>query len=206
MGILMSMAMYELGVQVSETCERHRLWRQARLYCNKSNKQLLRIGVRRGRFEPPNGDVTLDIDPVIQKIPGGVLGDERAMPFRDKQFGVCFNEHTLEHLHSADGVARAIKECIRVSDVAMFLFPSHLSILANFVNHTHFLRLRFFQGLNLLAVQENWMRTGLGSLLDAPARDNAGNIVRMSQHFIVGQNKAPTIVNLGNRGVMIHAT
>lgn len=127
-------AAYEGLVQLPEYGDRHEGFREARAYCRLVGKPLLRIGVNRSPLEPPNGDVTLDLDPAVEDREGGVvLGDERNMAmFVDGQFGVCFNEHTLEHLETANDVALAVKECLRVADYAMFLFPSRWSVWSAF--------------------------------------------------------------------------
>ncbi len=118
--------MYEVGVQLPEYMDRHDGFTAARAYCRSVGKPLLRIGVHRSPLEPPNGDVTLDLDPSVTDIARGViLGDERNMAmFTDRQFGVAFNEHTLEHLITAEDVAESVRECLRVADYAIFLFPS----------------------------------------------------------------------------------
>ena len=150
--LLATLLAYEFIIQGTEIWERHSYWKASRHYCNQVNKKLLRIGIKRSFTEPPNGDVTLDLDKEILKIPGGVQGDERAMPFHDKQFGVCFNEHTLEHLHSAEDVQQAVKECTRVADCAVFLMPSPYSIWSTFFCETH--RLRLWEENNTLIVEE----------------------------------------------------
>lgn len=132
--------LYELSRQAPEFAERHQAWAASQAYCRRVGKPLLRIGIRRSPLEPPNGDQTLDIDPIILDVPGGVLGDERLQPFGDGQFGVCFNEHTMEHMHDPADVAAAVSECLRVADVAVFLFPSPRSIVAR-LHPTHHLRL-----------------------------------------------------------------
>ena len=161
-GALTAAVIYEGAIQLSEINERFSYWNWAREYCNKSGKQLLRIGMKRGPFEPPNGDATLDIDPTIQDIPGGVLGDERFMPFTDKQFGVCFNEHTLEHLNTPDDVELAVNECRRVADYAVLLCPSPYSIYGTLFCPGHRLRLWFDNKNNKIVVKPNEWRTGLG--------------------------------------------
>lgn len=152
LGIVLGLVIYELIIQTIETLERHTYWRRSREYCDKVKKPLLRVGMKRSIFEPPNGDVTIDLDKAVLKIPGGVLGDERHMPFIDKQFGVCFNEHTLEHLHSVKDVELAVRECTRIADCAVFLTPSPYSIVATFFCKTH--RLRIWSEDDKIAVQE----------------------------------------------------
>ncbi len=152
LAILGTLVGYEVTIQGIETYERHKFWNVSREYCEAVGKPLLRIGIRRSKLEPPNGDVTLDLDLAVLKIPGGVVGDERDIPFADKQFGVCFNEHTLEHLHSAEDVNQAVKECARVADYAVFLTPSPYSLWSNFFCETH--RLRIFPHDSSISVEE----------------------------------------------------
>lgn len=123
---------YQLGVSTREHFERHAYWQWSLKYCRQVGKLLLRVGMRRSPLEPPNADVTLDIDPAVLQVPGGVQGDERSMfLFGNKQFGVCFNEHTLEHLLTPDDVGLAVAECLRVADYGIFLFPSPTGILTH---------------------------------------------------------------------------
>lgn len=180
--ILAGILTYEGLVHVTESAERHSSYRWARNYCDEVGKPLLRIGIRRGIFEPPMGDVTLDIDPEIEKFPGGVLGDERYMPFEDKEFGVCFNEHTLEHLETPEDVELAVNECIRVADVAILLAPSPYGLYANFLCPTHNLRLWFEDGK--IRVGKNQFKTGLG--VNARA---IGNGVMISDNSLRGLNE-----------------
>ena len=154
---LWCLAAYEFEIQSTEFNERHGLWRWSRDYCSRIGKPLLRIGIRRSFLEPPNGDVTLDIDPAVLAIPGGVLGDERQMPFADKQFGVCFNEHTLEHLKTVEDVQLAVKECARVADKAVLLAPSPYSIIS-MLHPNHFQRLWFER--NRIKVSPNQWKLG----------------------------------------------
>ena len=150
--IALGLAAYEGTVQLQEIDERYSYWRQARAYCDSVGKPLLRIGIKRGLFEPPNGDVTLDIDPIILSVPGGVKGDERDMPFTDRQFGICFNEHTMEHLHYPEDVQAAVNECCRVADYAIFLCPSPYSIIG-LLHPDHNLRI-WFKKENRIVVQQ----------------------------------------------------
>lgn len=140
------LGLYELAMQAPEISDRHETWSWARAYCAQVAKPLLRIGMRRSPLEPPNGDVTLDIDPAIRAVPGGVQGDERDMRlFADGQFGVAFNEHTLEHLLTPADVPLAVRECLRVADYAVFLFPSARSLVAR-LHPTHQLQLTVAPG------------------------------------------------------------
>lgn len=152
MNLFQAALVYEGFIQAIELEERHHYYRLARDYCSEVSKPLLRIGMRRSPLEPPNGDVTLDIDPSVERVSGGVLGDVRAMPFAGKQFGVCFNEHVLEHLRTASDVQVAVAECCRVADYAILLAPSPYSIVAN-LHPGHHLRL-WFKAHNQIVVEQ----------------------------------------------------
>lgn len=182
---------YEGVIQVKEHKERHDYFNWARGYCDSVGKELLRIGMRRSGLEPPNGDVTLDIDPEVLNIAGGVQGDERFMPFRDKEFGVCFNEHTLEHLHSAEDVEMAIKECRRVADYTVLLAPSPYSIYASLFCPSHRLRLWFDNEQNEIVVRPNDWRTGLGYSYEA---DTGGVVIRQAMVLSYDQIELPAII------------
>lgn len=178
---------YEGFIHLAETQERWNYYNYGRDYCTKTGKQLLRIGVRRGVLEPPMGDVTLDIDPVVLNYEGGVLGDERHMPFADKQFGVCFNEHTLEHLETPKDVELAVNECIRVADIAILLAPSPYGIYATFFCPLHNLRLWFDNENNTIKVAENKYITGVGVIAPAIGNENHQRIGQAIQ----AQNNQP---------------
>ena len=193
--ILKYTVFYEVGLSIRAAFERHKYWNESREYCNEVGKQLLRIGVRRSPLEPPNGDVTLDIDPVILTIPGGVLGDERDMSmWKNREFGVCFNEHTLEHLYSAEDVELAVNECVRVADIAVFLAPSPYSLWSNFLVPTHKLRIWFDNVNERIKVEPNKYNTGLG-ITNPPA---------IRQAF-VSKGKAPIITKEG-RVIVVEST
>jgi hypothetical protein len=152
--------------------------------------------MHRGPFEPPNGDVTLDIDPEVEKIPGGVLGDERFMPFADREFSFCFNEHTLEHLHSAADVELAVNECRRVADYTVLLCPSPYSIFATFFCPSHRLRLWFDSDNNKIIVRENGWRTGVGKVYtgDTGGVTIGKNSIGQAMVFKYEELKPPVII------------
>ena len=178
--------LYEGLIQLRESIERHNHWNMSREYSDEVGKPLLRIGMRKSFLEPPNGDYTIDIDPLVKEIEGGIWADERCIPFGDKQFGVCFNEHTLEHLHNPQDVQDAVNECVRVADKAVFLAPSPYSIIAN-LHPTHFLRLWVDPINNKIRVERNRYRISW----------NIKNPPRIGQYMIT-QNTAPQIVTLGS--------
>jgi hypothetical protein len=189
--LLIGALLYEGTIGATELHERFNNWNWARDYCDQVGKPLLRIGMHRGPFEPPNGDYTLDVDPAIEDIPGGVLGDERNMPFCDKQFGVCFNEHTLEHLHDAQSVEMAVNECRRVADYAVLLCPSPYSIYATLFCPSHRLRLWFDNKNNRIVVKPNTWATGFGWVYEG---DTGG--ARITQQMILNYDemKLPIII------------
>ena len=140
---------------MAENNERWRFYREARAYADGSGKPLLVIGLQRFSWQPPNGDVTVDIDPLVETIPGGVLADEREMPFTDKQFGACYNAHTLEHMATVEEMEKAITENLRVADRVYFLVPSWYSITGNFFCASHHLRMKFDQASKSISVKPN---------------------------------------------------
>jgi hypothetical protein len=191
-GVIGAALTYETAIQVKENVERHDYFRWARNYCDAVGKPLLRIGMRRGFLEPPNGDVTLDIDPEVLNIPGGVLGDERLQPFYDKEFGVCFNEHTLEHLLTTEDVELAVNECRRVADVAILLCPSPYSLHSTFFCPSHRLRLWFDNDENRIIVRPNNWRTGIGKIYPG---DTGGVPLNQSMVMRYEEIKSPIVIN-----------
>ncbi len=195
LGILVAAASYEIIIQLAEYAERYEYWKWSREYCDRVGKQLLRIGMQRSPIEPKNGDVTLDIDERVQEIPGGVHGDERNMPFSDKQFGVCFNEHTLEHLFSSDDVQLAVNECRRVADYAVLLAPSPNSLYASLFCPTHHLRLWFDNEKKQIVTRPNTWNTGFG--YDFGYEHHTGEL-KIGQAMVLGhQEYVP--VRIGRR-------
>lgn len=180
--LLIGAVAWEGAIQTKETLERHHYWNWARQYCNEVGKPLLRIGMKRSFLEPPNGDITLDLDPAVERIGGGVQGDVRAMPFDDKSMGVSFCQHILEHLRTPEDVEAAISECARVADKTVLLCPSPYSIYASLFCPTHHLRLWFDKTRNKIVVRPNNWRTGLGH--------NPG----VGQYMIVDEVRLPTIM------------
>jgi Methyltransferase domain len=161
-GILSSAAVYQGGITVRENVERHHYWRVARAFSDLSGKPMLAVGMQRWSWEPPNPEAVVDIDPSVELLDGGTYGDERALPFRDKQFGAVYNAHTLEHLGTAEDVQAAVDECLRVADIACFLAPSPYSITASLFCPAHNLRLWFDSQNNKIVVKKNNWRTWLG--------------------------------------------
>lgn len=184
-GIVGVAVLYEMTINGIELWERFHYWNWAKKYCDSVGKPLLRIGMHRGPFEPPNGDVTLDVDPAINSIPGGVEGDERFMSFKDNEFGVCFNEHTLEHLHSPEDVDMAVRECCRVADYSVLLAPSPYSIYASLFCPSHRLRIWLDQDTNSYHAVPNEYITGFGKHYSG---DTGGEVLPsagIGQHLIV---------------------
>lgn len=153
---------YQVGVTTREIHERHKYWRQARDYADYVGKPLLVVGMKRHAWEPSNGDVTIDLDPAVAQIEGGLVADERQIPFNDKTFGAVYNAHTLEHLATAEDVELAVNECVRVAERAVFLCPDPLNFVSHMLCPSHNLRLWFDQTNNRITVTDNGFRTGLG--------------------------------------------
>lgn len=161
-GVLGAASVYQAAITTSENAERHHYWQVARAYSDLVSKPLLVVGMKRAAWQPANGDVTVDIDPLVTQVPGGVLADECALPFPSKMFGAVYNAHTLEHLETADDVEAAVNECLRVSDVSFFLAPSPYSITANLFCPSHKLRLWFDETNNRILVRPSNWQTGFG--------------------------------------------
>ncbi len=161
-GIVGCLFAYQSILTLKEYGERHGFYGLCRSYCQEVGKPLLVVGMKRTRWDPPNGDVTVDIDPAVLEIPGGVMADERELPFENKTFGAVYNAHTLEHMNSISDMEMAVNECIRVADKAVFLCPSPYSIIGNFFCPAHHLRIWFDQENNTIRVTENVYNYGLG--------------------------------------------
>ena len=146
---------YEGGIGVRNIIERHTYYKEAREYCDRIGKPMLRIGMRKYFWEPPDADVTVDINPEVRTIAGGICADERNLPFANKEFAACINQHTLEHLSSIGDIEKAVNECVRVADIAVLLTPSPYSLFTNVFNPHHNLRLYFDQVKNTIRVEEN---------------------------------------------------
>ena len=124
MGVL-----FQVGLMMGEVSKRWSAYRQARAYCDKVEKPLLRVGMRKWNWEPPDADVTCDIDPSVTKYPGGQVCDIRTLPFEDKHFGACLVQHVLEHLSTPDEAYRALAEAERVADKVWVIAPDPLNLL-----------------------------------------------------------------------------
>ena len=160
--IIKMIGIYEATLGLKENNERLKLYKYARQYCDEVNKPLLVIGIQRHFWEPPNGDVTIDADPLVNDIEGGVWADEREIPFADKYFGAVYNAHTLEHLPTVYDVELAVSESVRVADKVFFLCPSAYGIYSTLFCPAHKLRIWFDQINNEIRVEPNKFNTGLG--------------------------------------------
>jgi len=173
LGALLTLAaLYETSIQVKENIERHDYFNSAREYSRSVNKPLLCVGMKTKFWQPPDGDVVVDIDPAVLQIRNGIQADIRKMPFSDKQFGACYVSHVLEHLDSMQDVDMAVRECVRVSDKVVFLCPSPYSLFGVFAPE-HKLRIWFDSGNNQVGVKT------------------------IGQHMTV-DDKLPVITDLGN--------
>lgn len=149
--IALGIAAYEGTFFLQETGERREYQKLARRYCDEVGKPMLQIGIPERPWEYTLADVYLDINPEVENYPGGMVADERAIPFPDKHFGACYNSHTLEHLATADDIQQAVNECCRVADQAIFLCPSPHRI-ASVLHPGHRFRV-FFRENNQIAVR-----------------------------------------------------
>ena len=181
---------YQLIITLSQIIERHMYYKQARDYCDQVGKPLLCVGMKQLPWHAPDGDVTVDVDPGVLRRPGGVIADERDMPFADKQFGFCYNGHTLEHMGSAENVELAVNECLRVSDKAVFLTPSPADIMSAVLHPGHHIQLWYDKANNKIKVAPNKWRTGFGF-----SRDDS---VKIGQAIVFNNDDLVEIEKTGN--------
>ena len=186
---------YEGGMALRESVERHTYWRQAREYADSVGKPLLVVGMKRHFWEPDNGDITADIDPVVQEIEGGVWADERELPFEDKAFGAVYNSHTLEHMATVEDIEQAVNENLRVADKAIFLCPSPYGIYGTLFCPAHNFRIWFDQANNRIRVTDNRFRTGFGYQPAAGDTNHPPPSTRISQAFVT--DTMPEIKRIG---------
>lgn len=151
--ILLGALFYEGAVATKETIERHSYYNQARQYSDSVGKPLLVVGMKRFPWQPPNGDITVDIDPEVEFLKGGIRADICDLPFPDSYFGAVFCPHVPEHLYTAEDVQTAVYECTRVADEAYFLCPSPYSIYATLMAPSHHQRIWFNQAINQITVK-----------------------------------------------------
>ena len=76
------------------------------------------------------GDTCLDVDPRACQGCSYVPGDVRNLPFENKQFGVAYNSHVLEHMATLEDCTAAWSELHRVAEVVLTCVPSKSSIMA----------------------------------------------------------------------------
>jgi hypothetical protein len=151
--LALGLVAYEGTIYLQETGGRKEYWYAGRAYCDRVEKPMLQIGKRNKFWEPPNADVVIDIDPAVLEYAGGLVADERDIPFLDRHFGVCYNSHTLEHLNSPEDIQQAVDECCRVADYAVFLCPSPRGIVAGILHPDHKYRLFFEEGNRIVVKQ-----------------------------------------------------
>ena len=194
-GIALGIVAYQATITTLQYLEGRNAYRRARAYCDAVGKPLLSIGMARTPWSQPNGDVTLDIDPSVRQIVGGVQGDERDMSmFRDKQFGACINSHTLEHLGSVLDVAAAAGECARVADVAVFLCP-HPYSMVNLIVRSHHLQIKFEDGA--MFVRENFLRLPINFEMAGDASGSGSPPLARHPHQMMVATTAPEVLAWG---------
>lgn len=177
---------YEGGIGIRNIIERHTYYKEAREYCDMIGKPMLRIGMRKYFWEPPDADVTVDIDHEVESTIGGVCADERSLPFANKEFGVCINQHTLEHLSNIEDAEQAINESFRVADIAVLLTPSPYSVFTNIFNPHHNLRLYFDHINNTIRIEEN--RYNIKSVGQAMVLTKSPRIYSRGIGIVIGDN------------------
>ena len=155
LGIVGAAVAYQAFFTIKENIERHTHFNAALAFARLVDKPLLVVGLQRRFWEPPNGDVTVDIDPEVLTIEGGVLADVKNMPFTDKRFGAAYVAHILEHMETVLDVETAVNECMRIADRVYFLCPSPYGIISNFFCPSHYLRIWFDQASNTITVADN---------------------------------------------------
>jgi hypothetical protein len=193
LGTLLKIALiYQGTITVGENFERHGYYNQARQYCIAVRKPLLVVGMKRFFWQPPNGDVTVDLDPAVEELPGGVCADICDLPFVNKQFGAVFCPHVLEHLQTAEDVKKAVDECTRVAHRSYFLCPSPYSITANLFAASHHQRIWFNQVANEMRVSHLKPPLAFGG----HTGDQYERPGRISQAFVT--ESSPSIVKVGS--------
>ena len=130
--------LYFLAVRAFQYNEREQSSLKARSLADALGKPLLNAGCggESWHFSAPaisrRSDVNMDIVP--RNAPNFVMGDVQDMAmFSDKQFGVAFCSHVLEHV---DNPEKALRELHRVADYVVFLTPGWWD-LATYFNPDH---------------------------------------------------------------------
>ena len=128
-----------IGVSVSlEMKERLTAFTEARALADRLLKPLANIGCGGPRnlaniITPrflEESDVNVDVVP--RDVPNFKQADIYHLPFTDKEIGVAWVSHILEHLEDPDA---AVKEVERVSDFQFFLVPDWWSSSAAIPSH-----------------------------------------------------------------------
>jgi hypothetical protein len=176
--LLIGALVYEGAISVKEEIERHSAYNQAREYSDATGKPLLVVGMKRFPWQPDNGDITVDLDPKVEELEGGICADICDLPFPDKYFGAVYCPHVLEHLRTAEDVQQAVNECTRVADEAYFLCPSPYKI-SNLFLPSHHQRVWFDQALNQIRVKHWNPPFPLGNHTNGQYEDN-----RIAQVFV----------------------
>lgn len=121
------------GVQsfslIRERKEREKWYNIAFQRSRYIGKPLIVFGSPKGRHGC--GDVLFDLRPTGE-CPVEVQGDISDLSmFRDKEFGVAFVSHVLEHL-SSQKMEKALYELQRIANSCVILYPSTMNMLARF--------------------------------------------------------------------------
>lgn len=160
MGLLLPLALFgawQAAVQLGQVAERQLNYRAAEAEARRRGKPLLVVGGPLGsnplrRLLPlpahPCGNTCFDLDPAAcRHCRRSVQGDVRDLSmFRDRQFGVAFVSHVLEHMPTIEGLNRAVVELARVADVVYVVGPRKASLIAWLIP-SHHLWVRVEDGL-----------------------------------------------------------
>lgn len=133
-----ALIVYFLAVRAAQYMERGLSARNARSLADNLGKPLLNAGCGGEAWHFSADGISLkcdvNMDIVPRNVPNFVLGDVQDMyMFSDKQFGVAFCSHTLEHVNDPQ---RAIQELHRVADHVIILTPGWWDV-ATYFNPDH---------------------------------------------------------------------
>lgn len=134
-----------VGGNALDSIEKRETFRAARETADRLGKPLLNAGCgdeTENTFIEPILQSDANLDVVPRDVPNFVLGSVEDMHmFGDKQFGVAFCSHTLEHV---DDPEKALAELQRVADYAYVCAPSPENIFYSHFYPEH--KWRFVDG------------------------------------------------------------
>jgi len=136
---LSGVALWQGAVALHQQSERDRKYSEASQMAHELGKPFLVVG---GPYGSPIsslllgaahgcGDVCVDIAPEsCNDCQVYIQADIRDLPFDDGEFGSVFASHILEHMPSCEDFHQAVRELLRVADVAYICVPSKQSLWA----------------------------------------------------------------------------